>query len=255
MNLCPQCLYLRPKLARPGLCRACKAASARVAGGADLGAGGGMQAAVVGAALGFGCSMICSLNLLKHALRMSADMAPRSLLDCHHKGLDSLMIHDQGKIKRLFIKHAGTMLGPDDIAYHRHHCDVTLEPVVGSVTNSDAVVTPDGKPFGRWFYQSKIRDGAGGFSRAGSARLSLSSRPVAIGQPPIMLHARQLHTVTAGPDFAAWLVHEGEEWPGYDATTYARRDLSGWSAEGLYRPMSIHVYGEMLRAVIDMAVR
>lgn len=30
MNLCPQCRHLRPKLARPGLCRACKAAALRL---------------------------------------------------------------------------------------------------------------------------------------------------------------------------------------------------------------------------------
>lgn len=163
-----------------------------------------------------------------------------SLINCHVKGLHSLVLTPGPQMRRIFFTTPDhEMHSPDAVAIHQHHCDLWLVPLFGEdhIANWTPTELKGGTLFRGWQFESAIQ-GKGGAFRQTERRREFYLLPRVL-KDPIRLAASDLHTVTVSEgQRAAWLVLEGLEDGMYDSTAWSTRDLSGWTVEGLYRPMS-----------------
>lgn len=166
-----------------------------------------------------------------------------SLINCHVRGLHSLVLDPAPRMRRIFFATPDhEMAGPDDLALHSHHCDVELRPLYGGEhvihwRPADVPSTVTAAIYTGFLYSSVITGKVGRFEVTGEPRgfSLLWSRLV----EPAKLRARDIHTVSVElHQRAAWVVVEGAEDQAYDPTCWSRRDLSRWTPEGLYQPMT-----------------
>ena len=182
----------------------------------------------------------------------------KCLKNCHTTGLDSLVIKDAPGMVRMFIAKPSHDLyqnnvdsngGKFSVALHRHHCDVTLMPIMGDVYN--VTVSERGKPkkLRSFRYQSPISYGEGKFVPVDETELpiNLSSDLISV---PTLLHADLLHTIyfPYGQP-AAWLVFEGGENKNYNPIVYSNADLANFDFAGLDQPMTEEEVKYALRSV------
>jgi len=194
--------------------------------------------------------------LLEHYLRRAnRGELPNAIENCHAMGLHSIMLSaDPGNQLRLFIttmehEMADKSLNPT-IAYHPHHCDVTLIPVLGKVQNVVALATrhdADREPFHVCLWQSGV---------VGKAKLKntglvqhIDTQALAL-EKPVFMPARQLHTVIVPPlSVAAWLVQEGAEDTDYVPFCLSRSPDT-FMPDCLYKKRDSAFASEMLRVVL-----
>lgn len=180
--------------------------------------------------------MKTTIALLRHHIeRMHYGAKYSALVNCHVRGLTSIVLHDEPENRvRLFIADGHHQLwrsdlpaaGPMSLAVHPHHCDVRFVGLLGNVENLVCATTPN--PTGDWTefeYRSAITQGTGSFTRTGNERadMHLLKRERMADCPT--LRANQLHTVFVSRGFpAAWLVIEGREDPKYSGLCWSNTE-------------------------------
>jgi hypothetical protein len=178
----------------------------------------------------------------------------RSLINCHVRGVDSLVINAGPPMVRLFVARANHELWKNhwdanskfSLGLHPHHCDVTLIPIVGQIHNITFAEYADDPCVAQvklspWKWSSHIRGEGGKFTRIVNTpiptALASSSRHTMSG--PVPMAARQCHTIyVPHGKVAAWMVWEGAEDPGYESITWSNADLSQFETDELYQPMT-----------------
>lgn len=193
-------------------------------------------------------------------------MIERALGNCHAEGVDSIVFRQtkDWRLLRLFVAHPHHTLWTNSldptveqsVAFHPHHCDVTLIAVSGIVSNfwgyrPDALRESAGLSLWPYRWSSKITGGTG-------RMVKLSADPVPFRTydgPPLnrgdvtSMPAHRCHTIRVPKNSAAaWFVIEGEEDPFYSPICYSMRgDLDKDDLATLYQPMTQESIRQALR--------
>ena len=183
---------------------------------------------------------------------------------CHAKGLHSILLHDTpGRRMRIFVadenhvlwKNKANRLMADSnqkmsVAFHQHHCDITLFPLSGGVYNH-TLLNPGDFDQDKWHwygFQSKISSANGGDFRklpeqSAWFRAFLPSEvdiKTTVLDRELYLKASDFHTIAVeSGETAAWLVIEGHDWPGYESVVLSNDDLTKFAWEKHYEPMDL----------------
>lgn len=189
--------------------------------------------------------------LIQHFLRSNiTEVLSKSLMNCHVKGLHSIMLAEMpGKTIRLYVTSKDhelwkNMRDDQSVAYHPHHCDLTLHCVFGSLANITVRVGGEAGQYGnflsnKYLYHSAITEGKMGFEHLGMDILSQAKSQVIGLNEHIFMRAHEVHTVFCVKDTVnAWLVYEGKEDPNYKAYCWTSADLTNASSEGLYQKLT-----------------
>lgn len=183
-------------------------------------------------------------HLIEHLIANNfEEILDRSLLNCHVHGLHSIMLLESpGKTIRLYITdsdHQMSQLG--DLAYHPHHCNLTLHCILGTMQN--VIIEPikfrDSRVshivLDRFEYQSKIKEDVGGFKLKGWNEFHEPVINYMMEGSVEFMKAEDIHTVIVPEgEVAAWFVYEGMEDKEYQPNAWSNKDLSQYSTEGLY---------------------
>lgn len=198
-------------------------------------------------------------TLIRHFLENNSDdVLSKSLLNCHVKGLHSIMLLDSpGKTIRLYITDEDHELNHDalNVGYHPHHCDLTLKVVHGTLTNIQ-VQESDFKRLNfsidKYLYKSKISKGEMKFDHIGSVYLQhLETNILKMGSS-LFMHASDIHTVSVDKGKkCAWLVFEGKEDKNYVPYCYSNSDLNNINDSGLYiKPNNMDQIMDILNIIL-----
>lgn len=193
-------------------------------------------------------------NLVKHLWRHNTEnIVKRSFLNCHAKDLHSIMLLEPpGHMIRLFIAMPGNELyknenplGKDQvIAFHPHHCDLTLHCVKGSFKNwIIREAFPDDYndhcfDIGKYKFNSLILEGKeqGGFTFIDKVKVKTVSDVIYRAGESVHMKAWEVHTVNVShTQVTAWFVYEGEENKGYLPNAYSMADLVRQDMSELYQ--------------------
>lgn len=172
--------------------------------------------------------------LIKHLVHEHlTEIAAKSFLDCHVRGVHSLMLLDTPEHRvRLFVATRYHELWRNNsltlraLAAHPHHCNITLHCVKGEFFNFNYDLAAHGT-FDAYRYQSGILHGMGGFVPAPEElpAVFVSSQRVQEGEA-IALPASTIHSVAIKQHQpAAWFVYEGKEDSEYSSLSYSDQPL------------------------------
>lgn len=173
------------------------------------------------------------------------EIAAKSLLHCHTKNLHSIMLLESpGKTIRLYVAEEGNELYKNaypgeysmPLAYHPHHCNLTLHVVCGRLDNITVAKAATGRKVKKFLYQSAITEGKGAFIARGVDYIRMKNyQPITQGNS-VFMNAGEIHTVATDPDkLTAWLVYEGKEDKKYKPYCWSNHDLTNISMKGLYK--------------------
>lgn len=183
-------------------------------------------------------------ELIQHVVNTGnfEQIAGRSFLNCHIKGVHSFVISVEPTI-RIFYADYGHEMTEGNVAYHPHHCDITLVPLVGQLTNLNATFYESflhKGGFSKFKYASKIKSGKGSFKKIQSTKdFSRSNLHKIVLNESMFLKAEQIHSVFANPkEVCSWAVLEGREDPNYENICYSTKDLTKYSFKNLYKHCS-----------------
>jgi len=202
-------------------------------------------------------------NLINHLLRCNEkEIADKSILNCHVKGLHSIMLLDApGKTIRLYVTDKthtlhSNYINPQSLSFHPHHCELTLNCMFGEFTNIEVKVENDlsgndCKEYDRWIYNSQISTGNPiGFVKDGSDILRVKQVDKVMGGKSIYMPASAIHTVCCPENtINAWVVFEGREWSNYKPVAWSNHDLTNIDKEGLYIKPTIEQIKDLLKSV------
>lgn len=178
------------------------------------------------------------------------EICVRSLMHCHARNVHSLVLArgpaDKSLI-RVFIAEPGHELGGNapkiaetqqSVAFHPHHCELTLCPLFGDVRNWTLWYDAEGMTIPRYRYKSALREGEMKFQRCGQGLLkTVSFIPL---DHAIHLEASEIHTMYApSSEWAAWLVIEGREDPSYNSDFFSFTDPNNQDMTGFYQRMDL----------------
>jgi len=165
----------------------------------------------------------------------SSAILSKSLVNCHCKGMDSLLIKEGPGMVRMFIarpehelwrNNPGTFGVTFSIALHRHRTDVTLMPVLGELYNVEAAMGQSDPlvstvPMQSFSYASPIleKDGRGGFAPLDRAYLPLRLRARRLLEPTHLAALHSVYVPKGKP--AAWFIFEGEPNREYNSIVYS----------------------------------
>jgi hypothetical protein len=181
-----------------------------------------------------------------HAKRIINRDSCNALMDCHVKGLLSIMLQDEpGNRIRMFYatddhqlhQRAGAHNPDMTLAVHPHHCDITLVKVFGEVWNDTfRMEENETGSYHECRYSSKINCGRGGLEDTGRRFIATDYMRRQINQYGTYMDAKQLHSiyVPQGTE-AAWLVIEGREDETYESVCYTTNPH--FDPDGMYRPI------------------
>jgi hypothetical protein len=181
----------------------------------------------------------------------------KSLMNCHCRGLDSIVIKDKPGMVRMFIARPDHQLHMNQrnghqwsVAMHRHHCDITIHPIVGEIYQLQFGTGVDAELVGlrTYDYESPIGSGKPGHFRT----IDSSRIPMAVTAQrltgPTTLSAEFMHTIYVPyGQVAAWYIWEGTEKPNYSPIVYSPRDLSDFDFSELDQPMTLERLTQDLR--------
>lgn len=201
-------------------------------------------------------------DFIKHLLTEHPEQITKdSLLHCHTKGLHSVMfLNEPERRLRMFVSTPESGMwqnfpsvfednAPLSIAFHPHHCNLTLSVVKGSILNWTTKVSEgEGMTLEKFFFDSKLIGHGTGFMHLGTETLeSVSQKMLYSGQYEYMT-ADQIHTVAVPRgQYAAWLVYEGREDPNYVPYSWSNTDLQKLTFDGLYEKPDMSDINELLR--------
>jgi hypothetical protein len=183
-------------------------------------------------------------NLIKHLLiENEKQILERSLKNCHVKGLHSIMLRERpGETIRLYIATNDHELNnPLALAYHPHHCNLTIDVIRGRIYNWIAKVDVNGEiRLNRYYYNSQITKGKIGFQLLQPEdRLKVIDKKRLWEREAAFMKASDIHTVIVDPfQEAAWMVYEGKEDERYQPFCWSSNDLENFNSEGLYQKFS-----------------
>lgn len=189
-----------------------------------------------------------SAALIRHLWRtQSGAIVNGSYLDCHARGLHSLMLIDKpGAVVRMFVAtpdhelHRNFSLGHGSlsIAFHNHDAELTLHVVRGQIINVtlDQVSAGAAHPLRQFRYSSQIRDGRGGFTATGIVIGAATEPRWLTPGETVFMRSEELHTVAIPKGTgAAWFVYEGAKNPAFSAIAYSNDDLTTFDPGQFYR--------------------
>lgn len=200
-------------------------------------------------------------SIIKALFEANKELAiKKSLMHCHVRGLHSVVLSEgvDGKLIRMFVAtQTHLMTGADSLAFHTHHCDITLVPVVGEFTNlvlTEGSRSSKNKRFKKFRFQSPLKTGSkesGSFKSLNSdAWCGVVPTTFHAEGPSVTLKASEFHSVSVPPNTAAaWLVVEGEEDPERPDYVLSNERLQDWTAENFYKPFDTPTLGELVAFV------
>lgn len=199
-------------------------------------------------------------DLLLHWYTANPDrVVAQSRANCHVVGMDSIMFNNEaGRRLRIFYAHEHHELwnnyGPHNqhLAYHGHHCALTLIPLFGDLVNiiaKPAPISGQGWSLAQWRYKSALLSTEGSFVRDGQKEFTDFEEETVKGS--VFMAAHEIHTVrVAKGQAAAWLVIEGEDNDYYEPLSWSNVPLDSavpWSS--LYQPLSKERIDAMLLSI------
>jgi hypothetical protein len=134
------------------------------------------------------------------------------------------------------------------VAFHSHHCDITLDVIEGNVYNNtlELVNNSDNYKFDCYMYQSKIKGQEPKFIKCDSVLVSPIYSDLI--EEPLFLKAAKLHTIELFyNESAIWLVYEGKEDPNYMPIVYTNTDLTNFDFSPLYKKMTENDIEQLLQ--------
>lgn len=195
-------------------------------------------------------------SLLEDALNDGA--FEKSLKNCHHKGMDSVVLFDEtetnGGMARFFYarhgQHAMNSVfdkkGHFTLGMHNHRFDLQIVPLVGSIVNIETKESHrrTGITLHEYAFASALADddieAVGTVHRRAANFAPLDERPLHPGNR-LSMRSDQIHTVlvpdTVRTPGTAWLVIEGPD-TGTASRIYSPRDDLTVTSTDLYTPMS-----------------
>ena len=203
-------------------------------------------------------------SLITHLIKNNLqEIVSRSLLNCHCMGLHSIMLLESpGKTIRLYISEPGGDMYKNSprhhdkgkgmsLAFHPHHCNLTLECVTGTIMNWEMKVVPTGRfKIDRFLYTSGITEGEMGFKKDGEDVLQTKKKTYLKWGQTVSMPAEAIHTVACAEDtLCAWLVYEGEENPDYIPYCWSNSNLEESTQKGLYIQPSEAQVKKLLKSV------
>ncbi len=199
-------------------------------------------------------------QLIKHLLNENLDyILNKSLVNCHVKGLHSLVFTEKPLI-RLFITDINHEMWKNtesnnfqdlSVGIHNHHCNLTLECIYGRFVNYQFInPVSGGYLFQKWQYQSAINSKECKFLLNGYENLALHITQSGIGSHSIHLNSNDLHTIWVQKgQKCAWFVYEGQENPNYTPLCYSNNDLTNFDSSELYKPMDRDFLMYLLKSI------
>jgi hypothetical protein len=169
-----------------------------------------------------------------------------SVHNCHAHGVDSIVLVDAPEQRiRLFSATKSHTLWKNSgehtysVAYHPHHCDVTLIGVTGELYNIVIEQSDKGNILlSKFEYKSQF-NGKGGFKFDTKERFKQPSMSNIWAGKFRSMKAEDIHTIyiPKGKE-ASWIVVEGNENPEYESVCYSNDDLECFSFKGMYTNMN-----------------
>jgi hypothetical protein len=169
-------------------------------------------------------------HLVKHLVENNLnEIVSKSILNCHCEGLHSIMLLDsKGKTIRLYISLPKNKLYRNfpknfnktkmSIAFHPHHCNLTIHCIMGKIFNWNVKESRTGLSVNKYKYSSQITEGRLAFEKISSTFVeTINQLWIKEGQS-LNLNAKTIHTIACESDkLNAWLVYEGNEDNHYDS--------------------------------------
>lgn len=187
-------------------------------------------------------------ELVEHLVRNHWDeIVAKSILNCHCKGVHSIMLLEHPeKTIRLFVADADHQLGANvpesysdnnmTVAFHPHHCNLTLHCIKGSFYNWVVEESEVGPYYKKFQYHSQIKECGIRFERLGSCALKKISDKWVEEGGSVFMPAKTIHTVACIPGkISAWLVYEGKEDKDYVPYCYSNYDVNNGDFSELYK--------------------
>ena len=190
-------------------------------------------------------------NLIKHLLENNfEEILSRSLLHCHAQGLHSIMLLEApGKTIRLYVAVKGNDLHKNfyrnfknngmSIAFHPHHCNLTLHCIKGWFYNWEVTEGSIGECIEttKFLYKSKIKSGDTDFTKVqDNAGLQTTNYRLMKEGDCVMMKANEIHTVACPSDqVTSWIVFEGKENGKHVDYCWSNQDLTKQDFSGLYQ--------------------
>jgi hypothetical protein len=198
--------------------------------------------------------------LISHYFHSNIDeILEKSLLNCHCFGLHSIMLSESpGKTIRLYITDKSHELWKNSngevqsIAYHPHHCDLTLHCIYGAFGNITTYETSrsGGIAIDRFIYHSKISGGKMGFEKTGKTWIMSPVLNIVGHGEHVFMSAKEVHTVFCSKGTVnAWLVYEGVEDKNYIPYCWSNKDLTKETGDGLYVKASHKELSILLKSI------
>lgn len=183
---------------------------------------------------------------------ITAPLPPKSLMDCHTPGVDSIVLYDgdDGMI-RFFVAHEfchglGHLYNEEGhftIGVHNHKYEIAkiaLDNPFINVTTRCVPPSYDGPKQSMYEYgfRSALKTGEIGVERYGLLDVAAMEPDLILPGQCVVMDPSDLHTVMASGGFTtSWMVIEGPEVV-IDPLIYSPRDDLALSKVGLYRPMN-----------------
>lgn len=183
-------------------------------------------------------------DLIQHLwLNNREEIVSNSIKNCHVGGLDSIMLlKSPGKSIRLYVAKEGSELHNEffilsnlPLAFHPHHCNLTIKVIKGELTNIEIAEHAREKSilFNKYEFSSEISGNGLGFKQAGQTYFSGIRTNIMREGDVEFMRANQIHTVfidkhrqEEGDADVAWLVFEGMEDKDYKSVCYSKaKDL------------------------------
>lgn len=207
-------------------------------------------------------------SLLYSALDHSTpEDTQRSLIDCHVKGLDSIVLWSGGEgggMIRFYVSYAGlsplhnlyTDEGNFTVGVHNHRYRIAKIPLTAALVNVRTRVLGGEDAFKPGLYEYEFQSGIGGTMNV-RYRRKASTAPL---QPDLLMpgdvtimEPEELHTVvTPRTVDSAWLVVEGTNVPNFQPLLYSPRPGLTLSDEGLYTQADHSYTLSSIRYAIDL---
>src|SRR5882724_2219506 len=200
-------------------------------------------------------------GMVNHFLKCNLEqILSRSLLHCHSPNLHSIVFRDSPQMIRLFIaqpNHKLFLNHPNlfkdyynqSVGFHAHHCELTLVPTRGKLSNWIIKPSVVGKLLLKEYeYRSAITQGQIGFTYVGEKLFnSKEFKHIPVGESKYM-PATDIHTVfvTKG-EWASWFVLEGKENLNYDNKCLSTTDVEKEDFSRLYKPVKKNMLLKLLK--------
>jgi len=187
-------------------------------------------------------------NFIEHILKENyEECRSKSLINCHTKGLHSIMLIDKPEQRvRLFVTDSTHDLWKNSdindkmsIAIHPHHCNLTIIPLNNIIHNLNYELSKTkGTPVTLFKWESGIINKKGKFIKCliQDAKLLNGNREKLYPNESKYLKANDLHTVYVDKKaVASWLIIEGKEDKNYQPYAYSLNNLEKFNSNGLYK--------------------